>query len=406
PMQRQVQPCPNVQNENSRTKEKRAIAGNAFKIEFACYADKQLCQKAGRAFERAGVIISDAFIFKTQIVVNATIVPFCAALRECQKDHIVTLGGSYPARTMAMARDDGVARLYPQALIKQLGYNPHPAYSYFDIISLFNADAPFWFEEDGPIGDYQSDFLFVILHEFMHGLGFYSNWNNNLKEYNDALVPDVSLLLENERFLGINKTSKQITVTSFLESAMDEFIVSLPDMKRTSAITHKMNRLKANHGQSYYDAFHHAGLVKEAKEMYRLGTTRGALGFQAPNDTSVAFVLESNLDPFQPGSSISHVDYEEYGKSPDFLMRFMQDRGVTLQYAMERSQSSSAIGPRLRSVMKALGYHMNDYPSLAPLIPSRLNTTKSSARKTATLLLSHLMYPICTAIYIGSSYVW
>lgn len=146
PTQRQLQPCPDIQSENSRTKEKRAITGNAFKIDFTCYADKPLCQKAERAFERAGLIISDAFIFKTQIVVNATFVPFCAALRECQKDHIVTLGGSYPARTMAMARDDGVARLYPQALIKQLGYNPHPTYSYFDIISLFNADAPFWFE--------------------------------------------------------------------------------------------------------------------------------------------------------------------------------------------------------------------------------------------------------------------
>lgn len=239
----------------------------------------------------------------------------------------------------------------------------------------------------------------------MHGLGFYSNWNDNLKEYKEALVPDVSLLLENERFLGINKTSGQITVTSFLESALDEFIVSLPDMKKTSTITNKMNKLKANHSQSYYDAFHQAGLVEEAKEMYRLGTTRGALGFQAPNDTSVAFVLESNLDPFQPGSSISHVDYEKYGKSPDFLMRFMQDRGVTLQNAMERSGSSSAIGPRLRSVMKALGYQMNDYPALAPLTPSRLNTTKSSAMKTANQLLSHLLYPICTALYIASSYV-
>jgi hypothetical protein len=240
----------------------------------------------------------------------------------------------------------------------------------------------------------------------MHGLGFYSNWNNNLKEYNDALVPDVTLLLENERFLGINKTSGQITVTSFLESALDEFIVSLPDMKSTSAITNKMNKVRVKQGQTYYDAFHEAGLVKEAKEMYRLGTTRGCLGFKPPNDTAVAFILESNLEPFQPGSSISHVDYEVYGKSPDFLMRFMQDRGVTLQYAMERSQSSSAIGPRLRSVMKALGYQMNEYPTLAPLTPPRLNTSHSSAMKTATLLLSHLMYPICTVIYIGSCYVW
>jgi hypothetical protein len=145
-MQRQVLVCPNVQVENSRTNEKRNIVNNAFKIDFTCYADNNSCQKAWRAFERAGIIISEAFVFKTQIVVNATFVPFCETMRECQKDHIVTLGGSYPARTMAMARDDGVARLYPQALIKQLGYNPHPTYNYYDIVSLFNADAPFWFE--------------------------------------------------------------------------------------------------------------------------------------------------------------------------------------------------------------------------------------------------------------------
>jgi hypothetical protein len=147
PSIKQLVHCPATETENSRKPlAKRSTDASGFKIDFTCYASNHTCQRARQAFERAGDIISQAITFTTPIMVNATYVPFCHTLQECPKGNIVTLGGSYPARTMALAKEDGIFRLYPQALVKQMELDPPPAFAKYDIVSLFNAEAPFWFE--------------------------------------------------------------------------------------------------------------------------------------------------------------------------------------------------------------------------------------------------------------------
>lgn len=126
--------------------EKKATTSAPFQINFSClHKDAHICGKAERSFEKVGRMISDVILFKEPVRVNATFMSFCEVGNECG-EHMMTLGGSSPARAMPLLNNDGLLRLHPQALVKQFGLSDHPAFSPFDILSVFNADAPFWFE--------------------------------------------------------------------------------------------------------------------------------------------------------------------------------------------------------------------------------------------------------------------
>lgn len=98
-------------------------------------------------------------------------VDFCKTIGICSTNAgRLTLDGAGPARLIHMV-ENGVQRVYPQPLLKQLVKGDHPEYSPFDIIAQFNGEGDYWFEGDSPIEPNQSDFLFVILHELIRGLG-------------------------------------------------------------------------------------------------------------------------------------------------------------------------------------------------------------------------------------------
>lgn len=126
--------------------EKMQLKSASFDITFSCFdTDIAVCGKAERAFRKAGDLISEIILFREPVRVNATLMSFCKMGNECNKN-MMTLGGSSPARAMPLMNDDGMLRLHPQALVKQFGLSDHPAFAPYDILSIFNADAPFWFE--------------------------------------------------------------------------------------------------------------------------------------------------------------------------------------------------------------------------------------------------------------------
>ncbi|GAA5801878.1 hypothetical protein HPULCUR_007335 [Helicostylum pulchrum] len=335
-----------------------------FDITVNClHTEPIICQKAERAFKKAADIISDVILFKEPVKVNATMMSFCKALNECGTG-MLTLGGSSPARAMPLLNNDGLFRLHPQALVKQFGLDDHPAYAPFDILSIFNADAPFWFQEDNvPIDPIQADFMFVILHEFMHGLGFYSGWNEYISS--EAITPDPSPFMSNQLMLMLNPTTTAIHPNQFLESAMDRLlkIIKVDDKPTSIAVsdfTRKLNSIDVNNLQQ---------LVLDpkfsfARDMNRYATVEGSLGIESSDEEVI--VLETALKPFQSGSSVSHVAYQKYTSSKDFLMRFMQDRGVTLEDAVKRGGGTGPIGPLLLRVFEELGYATVDSPDTVP----------------------------------------
>lgn len=193
----------------------------------------------------------------------------------------------------------------------------------------------------------------------MHGLGFYSGWNEYIGPH--MITPDPSPFLANQLMLSINPGTTAIHPSQFLESAMDRLITVIQG-QRVSEFTRQLNKIEAGNLED---------LVKDksferAKDMNQFATGPGTLGIQLNSQKVV--ILETSLHPFQPGSSISHVAYSEYAHTPDFLMKFMQDRGLTLKEAVKRSGGSGPIGPLLLSVFEELGYATVQKPDNVPPI--------------------------------------
>lgn len=199
----------------------------------------------------------------------------------------------------------------------------------------------------------------------MHGLGFYSGWNEYISS--KALTPDPSPFLANQLIRMVNPTSASaLHTTQFLESVMDRLMIVLDYESDNVAIsvsnyTRQLNRIQAT---SISEVVKSPEFVF-AKEMGYLATKAGSLGLDISSDLD-PIILETALQPFQPGSSISHVDYATYTQSPDFLMRFMQDRGLTLAEAIKRGGGDGPIGPLLLRIFEELGYSTINSPNTVP----------------------------------------
>ncbi|KAI7895559.1 uncharacterized protein EV154DRAFT_477357 [Mucor mucedo] len=323
-----------------RQRKRSYLRSAPMEIAFQClHTEPSICNKAERAFQKAGKTIASTFLFKEPVRVNATMMSFCQVTGECGKN-MMTLGGSSPARAIPLLNSDGMTRLHPQALVKQFGLTDHPAFAPFDIIGIFNADAPFWFE-----------------HELMHGLGFYSGWNEYIGPH--MITPDPSPFLANQLMLSINPGTTAIHPSQFLESAMDRLMTDEKG-RFVSEHTRELNRMEAES----LEALVTDPRFKTVQSVSEFATEPGTLGIQLSKEEWV--VLETGLSPFQPGSSISHVAYSEYTHTPDFLMRFMQDRGLTLQEAVQRGEGKGPIGPLLLRIFEEMGYATVNQPDTVP----------------------------------------
>ncbi|KAL1922811.1 uncharacterized protein VTP21DRAFT_9187 [Calcarisporiella thermophila] len=367
-------------------------SNNSFSINFACRTDKN-CAEAQAAFETAGQIISASLILSQPVSVNASYYSFCREQGACTNGGFLVLGGARPARMHPLKDNDGMTRLYPQALVKQMNFSAHPQYSQYDIQAAFNADAPFWFNGATPIGENQSDFLFVVLHELMHGLGFTSSWSDYITS--SLLTPD---LTASENRLG------QVRISQFYEYVFDRYAVTLPDLKHTTQNTQDLNNAVSSAPSDFISPSDLNSILQGSPDLVRIGTqmmniatTPDSLGFlpEGKSTTQDAVVLETSIKPFSDGSSISHVDYRTYTNTADFLMRFIQDQGVTLQEAVRRGGGSGPIGPKLMQVLSSMGYSTRDQP-LPVNLPSGF--VKSSAMGLAPNILFmaslFILYPI------------
>ena len=304
---------------------------NMFQIKFTCAnASPERCSKVLAGFQQAGAIISSALAFRQPVIVDAQ-------FRSFGPDRTSTLGSAATTRFHLMTDEDRVDRLYPQSLAKQL--NPTPRnLADCDIFAEFNADVNFWFQGDGPIAANQHDFIYVILHELFHGLGFASSWRDYFDQ--GALTP----------LPQGNGQSR-----NFQEFAFDRFMVE------TKGGVPLENAARAISGNSRLrpDA--------ESRRLFDLAQTSNSLAFVFPGGQD-SVVLETSLQPYKPGSSISHAASSSSRNTPDFLMRFSLEPGITLQDVIAKCASGNPfgpIGPKLLTVMGALGYPIQSTPGSA-----------------------------------------
>ncbi|CAJ0746527.1 9281_t:CDS:2 [Entrophospora sp. SA101] len=195
----------------------------------------------------------------------------------------------------------------------------------------------------------------------------------------------------------------------FIESAFDKYMINIPKGTRISASTDQLNKfsgkpipintgLPFKNQDDFVNAFTSSPNYKLAQNMLTLSTTPNSLGF-LPHDTNKAddsIVLETSLTPFQPGSSVSHVDYKTYNNTSDFLMKFLADRGtdlntlITIRSANKTDQNDLrlAISPKLILLLETLGYttpnHPNPYKPTIDITSNSLNSTDNSIQPGST----------------------
>ncbi|CAG8487377.1 15954_t:CDS:2 [Racocetra persica] len=368
PVSKQKKPTLNLAAKGSKK--------NMFDVTFTCgVKNAVLCNKVKKTFETAGNIISSTLILNSPITLNASFVDFCVVMGECGgKTGLVTLGGASPARTIPLQDDDGLVRLYPQALVKQFQFNIHPEYGPYDILAMFNsAGTNFWFDGDGKIKPDQQDFLYVVLHEMIHGLGLASNWGDYINDDNPtAITPDLSLVTDDDSKLKFN---------GFMESAFDKYIIYLSSGRKTSEVTDKLNKFpggtdaKFSNMKEFKAKFKASPQYELALDMMKTMTTPYSLGF-LPHDSTEsaqAIILETNLNPYCQGSSVSHVDFNTYNNTCDFLMKYLADHGATMRTITTSRGCTDAIGPELILILETMGYATSNNPN-----PYKPNVTITS----------------------------
>ncbi len=354
-------------------------AKDAFQFDFSCgVPDQVLCKKAENAFKAAGEVIATIINIVTPIKVNATFTDFCKALQECGGE---ILGAASAARTIPLLDDDNMVRQYPQALAKQFLLSPEPEWGPFDIQAFFNAEASLFFKEDGNIKLNQFDFEYIVTHELVHGLGFASSWNNyfgQLQIFN-ALTPDPSFL---DVVTDINQPVK---FTGFEETAFDKYMVNTrsTEPKRMSEFTQQINSF-VEIGKDFPSVqellidFMNSSEFQITQSLLLDAQTPKTMAFrpQNANSTDDLVFLETNIEPFRVGSSISHVDIVTFNNTPDFLEVFNAKRGQSLDQILASTGGQFPIGPKLKGVLETLGYASADNPNpYKPKLPTDSQTT-------------------------------
>jgi len=270
-----------------------------FQLHFNCKInDVTRCAKVKSSFEEAGRIITSVLVLNTPIMINAT-------FREMESP--IILGAAGPLRSMPMKDDDGIERLYPQALVKQFQLPSHPEFAPFDIVADFNSLVPFWFEGDPPITKNQIGFLELVLHELMHGLGFTSSWEDHLNDKPQAVTPEIINLTDQPEEPDLNA---KFVFGGFQERAFDKYLFILPDNKSTSFYANELNKFATgsettfNTPLTFAKEFIASPQYSFAKEMFGYCITPKDLIFKpsvSDNDEDITF-LETSLKPFLPGT--------------------------------------------------------------------------------------------------------
>lgn len=227
-----------------------------------------------------------------------------------------------------------------------------------------------------------------MLHELIHGLGFFSSWSDDLYQkfqpYVDDLPPFLTPLLLNPPGQLKKLESNQETEKGnqpfwgFVEYPFDKFLqyqsIHLSTITNLLANWEDANVLF----NTIYDMINcwvDNDLNLYAQSVYQGSTTAKDITFSLPHQNDSLFTMETSLTPFSPGSSLSHVDFINYHNGPDYLMTYLSKPGISVRELIRKFNSPNPLSPKLLHVLAALGYRIhpstnikNQYKTLRPNI--------------------------------------
>ncbi|CAG8589230.1 6856_t:CDS:1 [Funneliformis mosseae] len=341
--------------------------------------DQKTCNKVENTFKLAGEIINYALVLNTPIIVDAVFFPMGSSN---------VLGGAIASRLFSITDEDNTERLYPQALVKQLRLPISVQYASSDIKARFNSLKDWYFPDDeGPIRPDQNDILNTVLHELIHGLGFFSSWKNYIDAELQIPTSGLTPLISYNSNITTDLPIGPFEFMGFYETIFDKFIIINNDGKqdKLSTLANELNQFSGRNKQfnlsSFNNEFQNSPQFEAAKKVLSLSTVKNSLIFMAKGTkkTKDGFVLETSLETYAAGSSIVHVDFNKYSHDSDFLMIYNSVAGVTMNELIIKSgnRTGSAIGPKLLGALSSIGYTLADNPIKSSTITISVSNTFS-----------------------------
>ncbi|KXN72636.1 hypothetical protein CONCODRAFT_4493 [Conidiobolus coronatus NRRL 28638] len=382
---------------NARFNTANAIsaANGTFLINLNCQSDQATCNEVQYTFISAAQFLANALVIKQPITIDARFYSFCTVYQECISGAgaSITLGQATPNRQILLQGDDNIPRMYPQALVKQLDPSKAPGSgSSADILAEFNSDAKFWFQRSNKtISSNQVDFLLVVSHELIHGLGFTSSYSDYWNTDNpQALTPNP--IIESQ-------SNGKARISGFTENIFDKYMIrtdnnqAITDSVATPLNNWAQNTQYASSADDLFDQFQNSNVYNLSTNLLTLAVKENSLALNL-NTTSGPLFLETGLTPFQPSSSISHVDIDKYKNSNEFLMQWEINSGISLADSMKKiggQWNTAPYGPNLIQFLGNMGYPTNSNPD--PKVFLQLSdSSKIRAHLLPALAVAGLVY--------------
>ncbi|KAI8384198.1 hypothetical protein BD560DRAFT_385289 [Blakeslea trispora] len=381
-----IMACPDLKTKSisaaistNSTKKKNRIIYDLY-----CDASEAECISVRYTIDTAVDMMLSTFHFELPLYVNMSYFDFCQVSATCKQADNHTIALTYPSTSYVMLDPtDDVARLYPQALLKQFTHlDVKPNWAEYDMHIQFNKRIHWHFVDRnrGTQND-KTDLLLNVLHELMHGLGFITSWSSSFYDrLNPLITSDLDPFITPIYLASISQSNLAIDSREnqpfwgFAEYPFDKFIHFVDQHNKTrplSQITSTLNRF-ANSNTTFgclidlANAWYKSEEYKTASDIY----TKAVTGFDVlaiVNDEPILY-LETSINPYWSGSSLCHVDHSKYISSSEYLMVYIANTSLNAD-EFELAFPEGPIGPNLLKFFSGLGYATNTTYNLTPKRP-------------------------------------
>ncbi|KAI0243587.1 hypothetical protein L0F63_004193 [Massospora cicadina] len=292
-------------------------------------------RKAQHALKLAAILLENNIAFKRPIKIYVQRVSPCIEEGRCS---------AHPALgtpTAFYKVNDAFSpyTLYPQALIKQLSkYRSQFAYTDpIDIKIEINWDYNHYFPMDYPrrFNLDQQDFLDLVLHETLHGLGFVSNFK--MREFG---------------FVTTTPTSAGPSKVAFMSTIYDWYLYDSVTHVHFASILNE--GIKLNHGTNIGAAIDQTHLTNRYQQITTAALTPNRIIFTSISGQNIT--LDTGSTPIHSPSHLSIA----YKQTQDDIMNPVatRGRGISSYIHNFKSWHASPFGPKTLDILATIGYQL------------------------------------------------
>ncbi|KAJ9090022.1 hypothetical protein DSO57_1006724 [Entomophthora muscae] len=319
------------------------IASEQGRVEWIleCTVEKHTCKKVTDAVRLMSRFIENVIILEP-ITIKLKFEKICdlyvgkfKMIAVCETSHLVRV-------------NENQQTPYPQALYKQNDHNEQHYLKDYDMLITFD---DYYFPNDYPNtqGMCELDFMLILTHEVLYGLGFASSLH--------ALTSDIFSPIPKVRRIMSSETELMV---SFLFTEFDNHILNEKNSKPLKHYAAKLRDLGPIHfkpGQDYKNLIQNQPHYKIFKE---LSSSSNHDYFNASNNIKVYLKTSSVFSSM----SLSHIDSSTYKNTRDETMMAKSGSGVGLLdlFHDDAKWLTSPFGPKTLAILSTLGYRINPNP--------------------------------------------